>query len=75
LLPVLEALRDEHAGRLNVVYLDNRKHGVLGLRYQVRTIPTLVFCDKAGTEVLRYAGPLPQEGIEARLTKIGIREP
>lgn len=72
---MLEALRDEYADRLNIVYLDNRTHGLLGLRYQVRSIPTLVFCDKAGNEVLRHAGPLPQEGIEARLSKIGIRKP
>ena len=72
---MLGALRDDYAGRLNIVYLDNRKHGLLGMRYQVRTIPTLVLCDKAGKEVLRHAGPLAQEGIEARLSKIGIKKP
>ena len=74
MLPVLEALRDDYAGRLNVVYLDNREHRLLGMRYHVRSIPTLIFCDKAGKEVLRYAGQLPRAGIEARLAKIGMSQ-
>ena len=73
MLPVLEALRDEYAGRLNVVYLDIRQHRLLAMRHHVRSIPTLVFYDKKGKEIQRHTGQLPRAGIAAKLAEIGVR--
>ena len=73
MLPVLEALRDEYAGRLNVVYLDVRQHRILAMRYHVRSIPTLVFCDKKGKEVQRHPGQLSERRIGKRLRELGMR--
>ena len=75
MLPVLEALRDDYAGRLNVVYLDVRQHRLLAMRYHVRSIPTLIFYEKRGKEVHRHTGQLPAAGIEASLAKIGVKRP
>ena len=69
-----ESLRDEYGGRLNVVYLLERDHPLLGMRYQVRSIPTLLFFDKAGKEVRRHQGMLPAEEIRKKLAELGVRQ-
>ncbi len=72
-LPALDSLKQKHAERLNVVYIEARQEQVLTARYNARSIPTLIFYDKDGKEVLRHVGFFPQDEIEKELAKIGVK--
>jgi len=75
MLPVWESVRDEYGDRLSAVYLEERNHGLLAKRYNVQEIPTLLFFDKAGKEVHRHQGFLPQGAVERKLGELGVRKP
>jgi len=70
--PILASLKQEYAGRLNVLFVHVRQEQVLGARYGVRSIPVQVFFDKDGKEVFRHTGFFPQEAIEKKLAEIGV---
>lgn len=70
--PVLETLKGKHhADSLNILYLEAKQEQILAARYQVRSIPTQIFFDKAGNEVYRHTGFFSAEDIEKQLAKIG----
>jgi len=65
--PILEELSRELAGRLKVVKVNVDENQGLALRYDARSIPTiLVMCD--GQVVDRIVGVLPKPDLVARVT-------
>lgn len=70
--PILEELKEEYAGVLNVEFINVRKNQILGARYRISSIPVQVFFDKDGSEVYRHTGFLARDQILAELSKIGV---
>jgi thioredoxin 1 len=71
--PVLEELRTEYAGSLEVVFVDVWKKPEEGKKYQVRGIPTQIFYDASGKELYRHAGFMSKEDILKKLTELNIQ--
>ncbi len=66
--PTLDALAKEYAGRLKVAKLDVDANQATSMRYNVRSIPTLMFF-KDGKHVDTLVGALPRPALEARIVK------
>jgi thioredoxin 1 len=70
--PVMEKLRANYKGKLEVIFVDVRKDRENGRRFGVAMIPTQVFLDKNGKEFHRHIGFYGYEEIEPVLKKAGI---
>ncbi len=71
--PILESLKKEYAGRVNVVFVHVRKEQILAARYGVQSIPVQIFFDKDGNEVFRHVGFFPKQQITAKLAEMGVK--
>ncbi len=70
--PVMEKLRTNYKGKLEVVFIDVRRDGDSARRYRVYVIPTQVFVDKIGKEFFRHTGFFDYEEIVPVLKKAGL---
>ncbi len=70
--PVMEKLRKNYKGKLEVFFVDVRKDYDTALRFGVYVIPTQVFFDKGGKEIYRHVGFYGYEEIVPVLKKRGI---
>src|ERR1041385_2497529 len=66
--PVLEQLATAYAGKLRVTKLDVDAHPRTPMKFNVRSIPTLLFF-KDGKHVDTVVGALPKPALEARSQK------
>jgi thioredoxin 1 len=62
--PILEALKIDYAGAVNVQFIDVWKDPKAGKPYGIRLIPTQVFFDRTGRERFRHEGFFGREDIE-----------
>ena len=72
LRPILQEIKKEQAGKMEVLVIDVYKHQDLSREYRVQVIPTLVFFDASGKEVLRHQGFMPKTALLEELKKVGI---
>ncbi|HCA48747.1 MAG TPA: thioredoxin [Armatimonadetes bacterium] len=72
--PVLDELRSDYAGKLQIEFADIWKTPELGEKYRVRSIPTQIIYDGSGNEVFRHLGFWPKKEIDAKLKELGIIE-
>lgn len=70
--PVMEKLRKNYRGRLEVFFVDVRKDREAAGRFGVSMIPTQVFIDNKGNEFSRHIGYFPYEEIVPVLKKTGL---
>jgi len=70
--PVMEKLRTNYKGKIEVIFIDVRKDRENGSRFGVTMIPTQVFLDKTGKELHRHIGFYGYEEIVPVLKKAGI---
>jgi thioredoxin 1 len=70
--PVMEKLRTNFKGRLEVFFVDVRKDKDTARRFGVYAIPTQVFLDRNGKEFQRHMGFYAYEEIEPVLKKAGL---
>jgi thioredoxin 1 len=70
--PVMEKLRTDYKGKLEVVFIDVRRDGDAARKYGIYVIPTQVFLDKAGKEFFRHTGFFDYEEIVPVLKKAGL---
>jgi len=68
--PVLEQLATEHAGKLKVAKLDVDMNIKTASRYNVRSIPMLLFF-KDGKVVDQIVGAVPKTTIEGKIGQLG----
>jgi thioredoxin 1 len=73
MIPVLNAVKNDYAGRAYVVIVHVDKDQLLGARYDVEAIPVQVFFDKYGKEVFRHVGFYSKELTVAKLTEMGVK--
>jgi thioredoxin 1 len=71
--PILAELEKEYEGRAAIVFIDVYKHHEQVERFGLRAIPTQVFFDKSGNEVMRHTGFMDKQSIEAELAKLGVK--
>jgi thioredoxin 1 len=72
LRPVLQKVRKDHEGKLEVLIIEIQKNQQLAAEYQIQVMPTVVFIDKAGKEVFRHQGFMSEEKIKEQLAKMGV---
>ena len=70
--PILEELKKEYAGRLEVEFIDVWKNESAGTQYGISTIPTQIFFDAHGKERFRHEGFYSKEDILAKWKELGV---
>lgn len=70
--PILEELKKEYAGSLEVVFIDVWKDPRPAEEYGVETIPTQIFFDPSGKELFRHEGFFAKEDILAKWRELGF---
>jgi len=70
--PILEELKTEFAGRMQVEFLDIREDSNLIQAYALRVIPTQIFYDASGKELFRHEGFFSKEDILAKWKGLGV---
>jgi thioredoxin 1 len=70
--PILEELKKEYAGRMEVEFIDVWKNPDAGKAYGVEMIPTQIFYDAGGKELDRHTGFFGREDILAKWKELGV---
>jgi len=70
--PILDQLREDYRGRLEVVFVDAWKNRDEAARYGVRMIPTQIFYAPDGKELYRHTGFFSREEILAKWRQLGF---
>lgn len=69
--PILEELKREYAGRMEVEFVDVWKYREKAAQYGVRIIPTQIFYDPSGQELFRRSGFIGKDDILAKWRELG----
>jgi thioredoxin 1 len=72
MVPVLEDLRREYAGRLQVDFIDAWKHPEQAEPFNVYGIPVQIFLDPSGRELYRHVGFFSKDEILATWRRLGF---
>ena len=70
--PILEDLKEEYAGRMDVEFIDVWKNPDAGKPYKIKLIPTQIFFDASGKELFRHEGFFGKEDILAKWKELGV---
>lgn len=70
--PILEDLKKEYAGVLDVKFVDAWKNPEEANKYRVRGIPTQIFYNASGMELRRHFGFISKEDILQTFADLGI---
>ena len=73
--PVMKAIEEKYASQVKVVFYyvwkeDQRRYAE---EYKIRVIPTQVFLDQNGRELMRHEGFFPEKDIDGFLQSRGLR--
>ncbi len=70
--PILAELEKEYEGRAAIVFIDVGIHRDQADRFGIRAIPTQIFFDAKGREIMRHEGFMDKESIVAVLKELGV---
>lgn len=70
--PILEELKKEYAGRMEVEFIDVWKNPDAGKAHGIEMIPTQIFYDASGTELFRHTGFFGKEDILGKWKELGV---
>lgn len=70
--PILDELKKELAGKLDVVFIDVWKDPTVADKYGIRLIPTQIFFGTDGKELFRHEGFYSREDILAKWQEFGV---
>lgn len=70
--PILEELRVEYAGQLQIDFVDVLKEKEVAQEFDIQTIPTQILFDASGKEIYRHVGFFPKEEILAAFQEHGV---
>jgi thioredoxin 1 len=70
--PILEELKKEYAGHLEVAFIDVWQNPDAGKAYNIEVIPTQIFYDAEGRELFRHTGFFAKEDILAKWKELGV---
>lgn len=73
--PIMEELEKEYheTGKAAILFIDVWKYRDQARKYGIRSIPTQIFYDKDGKEVMRHEGFMDKKAIVAMLEKLGVK--
>jgi thioredoxin 1 len=73
--PVMKAIEQKYGEQINVIFYDVWKsdQSHYAEKYGIRLIPTQVFLDDGGKEILRHEGFFPEKDIDAFLQSKGLK--
>jgi thioredoxin 1 len=71
--PILEEVKAEYKGKAAIVFLDVWKNPAPAKQFKIRVIPTQIFFNEKGEEVLRHEGFMDKKTIVATLAKLGVK--
>jgi thioredoxin 1 len=71
--PILEELKKEYNGKAAIVFVDVWQHTEEAHKHRIQAIPTQIFFDKQGNEVLRHVGFMSKKDIVQVLEKLGVK--
>ena len=69
--PILESLKDDFSGRMDVEFVDAWKRREDAARYKVQMIPTQIFYDEKGKELYRHTGFYGRKDILGKWQELG----
>jgi thioredoxin 1 len=70
--PILEELKKEYAGRMDVEFIDVWQNPDAGKAFNVEMIPTQIFYDAEGREIFRHTGFYGKEDILGKWKELGV---
>ena len=70
--PILQGLKMEYGGRMDVQFIDVWKTPEAGKEYGIRVIPTQIFYGTDGKELFRHEGFFGKEDILAKWKELGV---
>ena len=70
--PVMKSIEAKYSGQVKVIFYDVWKDRRPAEQYGINLIPTQVFLDENGIEILRHEGFLAEEEIDRFLTSRGL---
>ena len=70
--PILEELKTEYAGKLDVDFIDVWKDEAAGKKYGISLIPTQILFDASGKELFRHEGFFAKADILAKWKELGV---
>ena len=70
--PILEGLKTEYAGRMDVQFIDVWKDPEAGKAYGISIIPTQIFYAADGRELARHQGFMDKDAILAQWKTLGV---
>lgn len=70
--PILEELKKEYQGRLEVDFIDVWENYEEGVKHKINIIPTQIFFDGGGKELYRHEGFFSKEDILAKWKELGV---
>lgn len=71
--PILAELENEYKDKAAIVFIDVWENPDAGKPFAIKLIPTQIFYDADGKEVLRHEGFMEKAAIVAELKKLGIQ--
>jgi len=73
--PVMKSVEEKYGSQLKVIFYDvwTDEGKPFGSQYSIRLIPTQVFLDKHGKELMRHEGFFPEKKIDAFLRSKGLK--
>ena len=73
--PILEELKKDYAGKMDVVFIDVWQNSDEGNKYKIRVIPTQIFYGPEGKELFRHEGFFSREDILNKWKDLGYEFP
>ncbi|MGB8368266.1 MAG: thioredoxin family protein [Limisphaerales bacterium] len=70
--PILEELKKDYPGRLEVEFIDVWQNPDAGKQYGIEVIPTQIFYDGSGKELFRHIGFFAKADILAKWKELGV---
>jgi len=73
--PVMEAIENKYGDQINVVFYDIKRSDQkqYAQQYRIKLIPTQVFLDENGSELMRHEGFFAEEAIDTFLQSQGLK--
>jgi thioredoxin 1 len=72
MFPVLDELKKDYAGKLEVEFIDVWKNPDAAKPYGIEVIPTQIFFDASGKELFRHIGFFAKADILAKWKELGV---
>ena len=71
--PIMKSLEKKYGGQLKVIFYDVMKQKEKIEEYKMKLMPTQIFFDENGKEILRHEGFYPEKEIDKFLKSKGLK--